>query len=71
MDENSELNMYDIECENINEMLRMKQNKVKENVPINIINDEKYRELRGIILKQKQIIKKQADEIALLKSVNK
>ncbi len=69
MDENSELNMYDIECENINEMLRMKQNKVKENVPINIINDEKYRELRGIILKQKQIIKKQADEIALLKSV--
>jgi len=69
MDENSELNMYDIECENINEMLRMKQNKVKENVPVNIINDEKYRELRGIILKQKQIIKKQADEIALLKSV--
>ena len=69
MDENSELNMYDIECENINEMLRMKQNKVKENIPINIINDEKYRELRGIILKQKQIIKKQADEIALLKSV--
>jgi hypothetical protein len=71
MDENTELNMYDIECENINEMLRMKQNKVKENVPVNIINDEKYRELRGIILKQKQIIQKQADEIALLKSVNK
>jgi hypothetical protein len=71
MDENSELNMYDIECENINEMLRMKQNKVKENVPVNIINDEKYRELRGIILKQKQIINKQADEIALLKSVKK
>jgi hypothetical protein len=55
MDENSELNMYDIECENINEMLRMKQNKVKENVPINIINDEKYRELRGIILKQNKL----------------
>ena len=71
MDENNELNMYDIECENINEMLRMKQNKVKENVPVNIINDEKYRELRGIILKQKQIINKQADEIALLKSVKK
>ena len=69
MDENNELNMYDVECENIDEILRMKQNKVKENVPVNIINDEKYRELRGIILKQKQIIKKQADEIALLKSV--
>ena len=71
MDENNELNMYDIECENINEMLRMKQNKVKENIPVNIINDEKYRELRGIILKQKQIIQKQADEISLLKSVDK
>ena len=71
MDENnSELYMYDVECDNINDMLQKKQNDVKQNVPVSAVNDEKYRELRSIILQQKSIIKQQADQIRLLKTTN-
>ena len=72
MDENneSELYMYDVECDNINDMLQKKQDDVKQNVPVNAVNDEKYRELRSIILQQKSIIKQQADQIRLLKTTN-
>ena len=72
MDENneSELYMYDVECDNINDMLQKKQEDVKKNVPVSAINDEKYRELRSIILQQKSIIKQQADQIRLLKTTN-
>jgi hypothetical protein len=72
MDENneSELYMYDVECDNINDMLQKKQDDVKQNVPVSAINDEKYRELRSIILQQKSIIKQQADQIRLLKTTN-
>ena len=72
MDENneSELYMYDVECDNINDMLQKKQDDVKQNVPVSAINDEKYRELRSIILQQKSIIKQQSDQIRLLKTTN-
>ena len=71
MDENnSELYMYDVECDNINDMLQKKQDDVKQHVPVNAVNDEKYRELRSIILQQKSIIKQQADQIRLLKTTN-
>jgi hypothetical protein len=72
MDENneSELYMYDVECDNINDMLQKKQDDVKQNVPVSAVNDEKYRELRSIILQQKSIIKQQADQIRLLKTTN-
>ena len=71
MDENnSELYMYDVECDNINDMLQKKQDDVKQHVPVNAVNDEKYGELRSIILQQKSIIKQQADQIRLLKTTN-
>ena len=72
MDENneSELYMYDVECDNINDMLQKKQDDVKQNVPVSAVNDEKYRELRSIILQQKSIIKQQSDQIRLLKTTN-
>ena len=56
MDENneSELHMYDVECDNINNMLLKKEELVKEKVPVNTINDEKYRKLRWIIIEQKK-----------------
>ena len=67
--ENIELSMYDVECDNINNMLLKKEDMVKERVPVNVINDNKYRELRGIILEQKKIIKEQADRIRSLEAV--
>ncbi len=67
--ENIELNMYDVECDNINNMLLKKEELVKERVPVNVMNDNKYRELRGIILAQKKIIKEQADRIRSLESM--
>ena len=66
---NLELNMYDVECDNINNMLLKKEELVKERVPVNVMNDNKYRELRAIILEQKKIIKEQADRIKSLESV--
>ena len=69
--QNLELNMYDVECDNINNMLLKKEGLVKEQVPVNVINDQKYRELRGIILEQKKIIKEQADRIKSLESIVK
>lgn len=66
---NIELNMYDVECDNINNMLLKKEELVKERVPVNVMNDNKYRELRGIILEQKKIIKEQADRIRSLESM--
>ena len=72
MDENndSELYMYDVKCDNINDMLLQKQSDLKQHVPVNAVNDQKYRELRSIILQQKKIIKQQADQIRLLQSTN-
>jgi hypothetical protein len=72
MDENyeSELYMYDVECDNINDMLQKKLDDVKQNVPVSAINDQKYRELRSIILQQKKIIKQQADQIKLIQSTS-
>ena len=67
--ENIELSMYDVECDNINNMLLKKEELVKERVPVNVMNDNKYRELRGIILEQKKIIKEQADRIRSLEAV--
>lgn len=69
MDENNELNMYDVECDNINNMLLKKEELVKEKVPVNTINDEKYRKLRWIIIEQKKIITEQSDQIKMLKSL--
>ena len=40
---NPELNMYDVECDNINNMLLKKEELVKERVPVNIMNDNKYK----------------------------
>ena len=69
MDDISELDLYDVNCDNINEILLKKENIAKETIPVNIINDEKYRQLRSIIVQQKKIILQQADQIKTLKSV--
>ena len=68
MDDISELDLYDVNCDNINEILLKKENIAKETIPVNVINDEKYRQLRSIIVQQKKIILQQADQIAVLKS---
>ena len=68
MDDNNELDIYDVNCDNINEILLKKENIAKETIPVNVINDEKYRHLRSIIVQQKKIILQQADQIAVLKS---
>jgi len=68
MDDNNELDIYDVNCDNINEILLKKENIAKETIPVNIINDEKYRQLRSIIVQQKKIILQQADQINVLKS---
>ena len=67
--QNLELNMYDVECDNINNMLLKKEELIKEKVQVNIINDNKYRELRTIILQQKKLIKEQADRIKSLEAL--
>tara|TARA_Y100000768_G_C23679866_1_gene541754 strand:- start:32 stop:247 length:216 start_codon:yes stop_codon:yes gene_type:complete len=66
---NNELNLYDVDCDNINNMLMKKEELVKEKVPVNVINDQKYRELRRIILEQKKIIKEQADRIKSIEAL--
>jgi hypothetical protein len=68
MDEINELDLYDVNCDNINEILLKKENIAKETIPVNVINDEKYRHLRSIIVQQKKIILQQADQIKVLKS---
>ena len=68
MDDNNELDIYDVNCDNINEILLKKENIAKETIPVNVINDEKYRHLRSIIVQQKKIILQQADQIKVLKS---
>ena len=68
MDDNNELDIYDVNCDNINEILLKKENIAKETIPVNVINDEKYRQLRSIIVQQKKIILQQADQIKVLKS---
>ena len=69
MDDNNELDIYDLNCDNINEILLKKENIAKETIPVNVINDEKYRHLRSIIVQQKKIILQQADQIKTLKAV--
>ena len=69
MDDISELDLYDVNCDNINEILLKKENIAKETIPVNVINDEKYRHLRSIIVQQKKIILQQADQIKTLKAV--
>ena len=66
---NPELNMYDVECDNINNMLLKKEELVKERVPVNVMNDNKYRELRSIIVQQKKTIKTLEDRIKSLESI--
>ena len=68
MDDINELDLYDVNCDNINEILLKKENIAKETIPVNVINDEKYRQLRSIIVQQKKIILQQADQINVLKS---
>ena len=68
MDDNNELDIYDVNCDNINEILLKKENIAKETIPVNVINDEKYRHLRSIIVQQKKTILQQADQIKILKS---
>ena len=69
MDDINELDLYDVNCDNINEILLKKENIAKETIPVNVINDEKYRQLRSIIVQQKKIILQQADQIKTLKAV--
>lgn len=66
---NPELNMYDVECDNINNMLLKKEELVKERVPVNVMNDNKYRELRRIIVQQKKTIKDLQDRIKSLEAI--
>ena len=68
MDDINELDLYDVNCDNINEILLKKENIAKETIPVNVVNDEKYRHLRSIIVQQKKIILQQADQIKVLKS---
>ena len=70
MDDISELDLYDVNCDNINEILLKKENIAKETIPVNVVNDEKYRHLRSIIVQQKKIILQQADQIKVLKSTS-
>ncbi len=64
-----ESKLYDVECESINQMLLKKEELVKETVPVNVINDESYRRMRGIILQQKKLIKEQEDKIRSLEAL--
>ena len=66
---NPELKMYDVECDNINDMLLKKEELVKERVPVNVMNDNKYRELRRIIVQQKKTIKDLQDRIKSLEAI--
>ena len=68
---NPELKMYDVDCDNINDMLLKKEELVKEKVPVNVMNDNKYRELRRIIVQQKETIKKLEDRVRVLESTVK
>jgi len=68
---NPELNMYDVECDNINNMLLKKEELVKERVPVNVMNDNKYKALRSIIVQQKKTIKTLEDRIRSLESIVK
>jgi len=68
---NPELKMYDVDCDNINDMLLKKEELVKEKVPVNVMNDNKYRELRRIIVQQKDTIKKLEDRVRVLESTVK
>jgi len=50
-------------------MLLKKEELVKEKVPVNVMNDNKYRELRRIIVQQKKTIKDLQDRIKSLEII--
>ena len=58
-----ELNLYKIDCEDIEHIIKKDKYNMKD-VEVSVKNDEKYRHLRTIIMKQRK-------EIDDLKSKNK
>ena len=63
---NNELDIYNIDCENIENFIN--KNKPKE-LEVSVKNDEKYRELRTIILNQKKEIKNLNTQLKILQEL--
>jgi len=61
-----ELELYNINCDGIENILINKNN---EQTDISAKNDQKYRDLRKIILSQKKTIEDQADKIKILETI--
>jgi hypothetical protein len=63
---NNELDIYNIDCENIENIIN--KNKPEE-LEVSVKNDEKYRELRTIILNQKKEIKNLNTQLKILQEL--
>ena len=61
-----ELELYNINCDGIENILI---NKNDGQTDISAKNDQKYRDLRKIILSQKKVIEEQADKIKILETI--
>ena len=63
---NNELDIYNIDCENIENIIN--KNKPEE-LEVSVKNDEKYRELRTIIMNQKKEIKNLNTQLKILQEL--
>ena len=61
-----ETELYNIDCNNIEDILTQKKEQVVE---VTVKNDQKYRDLRKIILTQKRKIDEQASQIKILEEL--
>ena len=61
-----ELELYNINCDGVENILI---NKNDGQTDISAKNDQKYRDLRKIILSQKKVIEEQEDKIKILETI--
>ena len=72
----NELSMYNIDCENIetimNKLNKLEEKEDKNNNEVSVNNDKKYRDLRTIIMKQRNEIDDLKSQVKILETlVNK
>ena len=71
----NELSMYNIDCENIETImnklnkLEEKEDKNKNNNEVSVNNDKKYRDLRTIIMKQRNEIDDLKSQVKILETL--
>ena len=69
----NELSMYKVDCENIetimNKLNKLEEKEDKNNNEVSVNNDKKYRDLRTIIMKQRNEIDDLKSQVKILETL--